>query len=361
MATIGIGVIGYGYWGPNLVRNFSEIPESRIVSVSDLCSERLDELKLRHSRIQATTDYRELLADQAIDAIVIATPVSTHFELALQALHAGKHVLVEKPLTATSEQGERLLEEADRCKRVLMVDHTFVYTGAVRKIKDLLETEKLGQLYYYDSVRVNLGLFQHDVSVLWDLAVHDLSIMDYLLTDRPCAVSAVGVAHVPGQPKDVAYLNCFFNSHLIAHFHVNWLAPVKIRRTLIGGDRQMIVYDDLEPSEMVKVYNKGITLNNGSEGIYQLLVGYRTGDMWAPQLDRTEALRVEALHFLECIKNNRKPLTDGHVGLRVVRILEAATHSIAQRGRPVELHWEGEYFDSFRRPQSSVSEYQAGD
>jgi predicted dehydrogenase len=328
------------------------------MAVSDLDPERLQQLKLRYPSIHFTTEYRDLLNEPAIEAVAIATPVSTHFDLAMQAIHAGKHVLVEKPLTATSEQGERLVEEAARCKRVLMVDHTFVYTGAVRKIKDLLETFKLGQLYYYDSVRVNLGLFQHDVSVLWDLAVHDLSIMDYVLNEQPCAVSAVGVAHVPGQPKDVAYLNCFFNSHLIAHFHVNWLAPVKIRRTLIGGDRQMIVYDDLEPSEMVKVYNKGITLNNGREGIYQLLVGYRTGDMWAPQLDRTEALRVEALHFLDCIKNNRKPLTDGHVGLRVVRILEAATHSIAQRGRPVELRWEGEYFDSFRRPESPVSQYQ---
>jgi len=339
---IRVGVIGYGYWGPNLVRNFSEIPECRVVAVSDLRPARLEQVKLRYPHIDTTTDHGELLADQTIDAIAIATPVSTHFDLGMQAIHSGKHVLVEKPLTATSEQGERLLEEAERCKRVLMVDHTFVYTGAVRKIRELLETGKLGQLYYYDSVRVNLGLFQHDVSVLWDLAVHDLSIMEYLLADQPCAVSAVGMAHVAGQPKDVAYLNCFFNSHLIAHFHVNWLAPVKIRRTLIGGDRQMIVYDDLEPSEMLKVYNKGITLNNGPEGIYQLLVGYRTGDMWAPQLDRTEALRVEILHFLECITKNRKPLTDGHVGLRVVRILEAATHSMAERGRPVELHWEGE-------------------
>jgi predicted dehydrogenase len=354
-----MGVIGYGYWGPNLVRNFSELPESRVIAVSDLRPDRLEQLKLRYPQIEATTDHRKLLTNPSIDAIVIATPVSTHFDLAMQAIHAGKHVLVEKPLTATSEQGERLLEEAERCKRIVMVDHTFVYTAAVRKIKDLLETEKLGRLYYYDSVRVNLGLFQHDISVLWDLAVHDLSIMNYVLSERPCAVSAVGVAHVPGQPKDVAYLNCFFNSHLIAHFHVNWLAPVKIRRTLIGGDRQMIVYDDLEPSEVVKVYNKGITLKNGPEGIYQLLVGYRTGDMWAPQLDRTEALKVEALHFLECINKNQRPLTDGYVGLRVVRILEAASHSMAQRGRPVELHWEGEDIDSFSRSESAVSQYQA--
>ncbi len=338
---IGVGVIGYGYWGPNLVRNFSEVSSARVVAVSDLRSDRLTHVQHRYPAVKITADYRELLADSTIDAVAIATPVSTHFELTMQALHAGKHVLVEKPLAGTVEQGERLLEEAARCRRMLMVDHTFVYTSAVRKIKELVDNEHLGQLYYYDSVRVNLGLFQHDVNVLWDLAVHDLSIMDYVLDDRPCAVAATGMAHIPGQPKDIAYLTCFFNGNLIAHLHVNWLAPVKIRRTLIGGDRQMIVYDDLEPSEKVKIYNKGITLNNGAEGKYQLLVGYRAGDMWAPQLDTTEALRVEVVHFLECIEQGRQPLTNGQAGLRVVRILEAATQSLAQRGRPVELYWEG--------------------
>jgi predicted dehydrogenase len=337
---IGVGVIGYGYWGPNLVRNFSEVPGSWVVAVSDLSPKRLAEVQVRYPKIKTTAEYRDLLSDPTIDAMVIATPVSTHFELAMQALHAGKHVLIEKPMTATVEQGERLLEEAERCRRVLMVDHTFVYTGAVRKIKELVDGGRLGRIYYYDSVRVNLGLFQHDVNVLWDLAVHDLSILDYVLDARPCAVAATGIAHVPGQPQDVAYLNCFFDGDLIAHFHVNWLAPVKIRRTLIGGDEQMIVYDDLEPSEKVKVYDKGITLNNGSEGIYHLLVGYRTGDMWAPQLNRTEALRLEASHFRECIEEGLQPLTDGRVGLRVVRILEAAARSMAQRGRPVELPQE---------------------
>ncbi len=337
---IGIGVIGYGYWGPNLVRNFAEARGSRVVAVSDLRSDRLAVAQSRYPAIHTTTDYRELLSDAKIDAVAIATPVSTHFDLAMRALRAGKHILVEKPLAATVEQGERLLEEAARCQRVLMVDHTFVYTGAVRKIKELVDSGQLGQLYYYDSVRVNLGLFQHDVNVLWDLAVHDLSIMDYVLETQPCAVAATGIAHIPGQPKDVAYLTCLFSSSLIAHFHVNWLAPVKIRRTLIGGDRQMIVYDDVEPSEKVKVYNKGITLSNGPEGKYQLQVSYRSGDMWAPQLDTTEALRTEALHFLECIEHSRQPLTDGQAGIRVVRILEAASHSLGQRGRPVELYWE---------------------
>ena len=334
---IGIGVVGYGYWGPNLVRNFVEAPGARVIAVSDLRPERLAQAQARYPGVSVTTDHRELMADPAVDALVIATPVSTHFDLALAALQAGKHVLVEKPLTATSDQALRLIEEADRRQRVLMVDHTFVYTGAVRKIKELVDDGHLGRLYYYDSVRVNLGLFQHDVNVLWDLAVHDLSIMDYVLGRQPRAVAATGMAHVPGRPEDVAYLTCFFDDNLIAHFHVNWLAPVKIRRTLIGGDQRMIVYDDLEPSEKIKIYDKGITLSSGPEGVYEMLVGYRTGDMWAPQLNTSEALRVEALHFLECVSQGKRPLTDGQVGLNVVRVLEAATRSLEQYGRPLEL------------------------
>ena len=338
---IGFGIVGYGYWGPNLVRNFSEAPGAQVIAVSDLREDRLGQVRSRFPSIKVTSNYHELLADPTIDAIAIATPVATHFHLAMEALSAGKHVFVEKPLATNTEQGERMVEEAARCRRVLMVDHTFVYTGAIRKIKELLTAARLGQLYYYDSVRVNLGLFQYDVNVLWDLAVHDLAIMDYLLDSRPCAVAATGMAHVPGQPKDVAYLTCFFDNNLIAHFHVNWLAPVKIRRTLIGGCKKMIVYDDLEPSEKIKVYDKGITVKNGAEERYAMMVGYRTGDMWAPQLDTTEALRVEAAHFVNCIDNGRVPITDGQVGLRVVRILEAATQSMSQRGRPVEMHWEG--------------------
>jgi len=335
---IGIGVIGYGYWGPNLVRNFSEVPGSRVVAVSDMRSERLAQVQHRYPAIKTTADYRELLSDPTIDAIVIATPVSTHFDLTMQALGAGKHVFVEKPMTTSVEQGERLLEYAARCRRKIMVDHTFVFTGAVRKIKELVNTEQLGQLYYYDSVRVNLGIFQHDVNVLWDLAAHDLSIMDNVLDIQPSVVAATGIAHIPGQPKDVAYLTCMFDGNLIAHFHVNWLSPVKVRRTLIGGNRRMILYDDVEPSEKVKVYNKGITFTNGPESKYELLVSYRAGDMWAPQLDMTEALRLEAIHFIECIEQDKAPLTDGEAGLRVVRILEAASQSLAQGGRPVELY-----------------------
>ena len=334
---INIGVIGYGYWGPNLVRNFVEAPGSQVAAVCDLRPERLALVQSRYPAIETTTDYREVLTNEHIDAIAIATSVSTHFELAMQALQAGKHVLVEKPLTATSEQAIQLIEEANRQNRVLMVDHTFVYTGAVRKIQELVANNELGDIYYYDSVRVNLGLFQHDVNVIWDLAVHDLSIMDYVLPSRPCAVSATGISHVPGEPENVAYITLFFDGRLIAHIHVNWLAPVKVRSALVGGSQKMIVYDDLEPSEKVKVYDKGITINESPESVYKMLVGYRAGDMWAPQLDMTEALKTEALHFIRCIDKGERPITDGEAGLRVVRILEAATQSMAERGRLVEL------------------------
>ena len=293
---IGIGVIGYGYWGPNLVRNIMETKGATVVSVSDLRQEQLNLVKARYPAVKTTTDYRELLADPAIDAIVIVTPVSTHFNLALQALQAGKHVFVEKPLVETVEQGFRLIDEAARRRLILMVDHTFIYTGAVRKIKEIVTGGLLGPIYYYNSVRVNLGMFQHDINVLWDLAVHDLAIMDYLLDDHPCVVTAVGIKHV-SQKEDIAYLTCLFDHDIIAHIHVNWLAPVKVRRTLIAGGTQMVVYDDLEPSEKVKIYDKGVTLNhngsgnhNGSNGVYEMLVGYRTGDMWAPKLSTTEAL-----------------------------------------------------------------------
>ncbi len=338
---LGIGVIGYGYWGPNLVRNFSEAAGSRVVAVSDLREERPSRARDRSPAVRTTSDSRQLLADPAIDAVVVATPVATHYRLAMAAIEAGKHVLVEKPLALDSREAVALIDAARRRGVVLMVDHTFVYTGAVQKIKELVDGERLGRLLYYDSVRVNLGLFQHDVDVLWDLAVHDLSIMDFVLARTARAVAAAGVAHVRGQPVNTAYLTCYFDDDLIAHFHVNWLAPVKIRRTLIGGDRQMIVYDDLEPSEKVKVYDKGITLANGSaggnEGAYDLLVGYRAGDMYAPQLSLAEALGVEAEHFVDCIRTGRQPITDGEAGLRVVRVLEAAAQSLAERGRVVEL------------------------
>jgi predicted dehydrogenase len=334
---IKLGVIGYGYWGPNLVRNFMEAPGSTVVAVCDLRPERLRQLTVRYPSIKTCGSSSQLLEDQEIDAIVIATPVSTHHELSLAALQAGKHVLVEKPLAATSEQALQLIAEAAARKRVLMVDHTFVYTGAVRKIRELITKQELGEIYYYDAVRVNLGLFQHDVNVIWDLAIHDLSIMDYVLPSRAVAVSATGISNIPGQPENVAYITLFFAGPQIAHVHVNWLTPVKVRHTLIGGSERMILYDDLDPSEKVKVYDKGVRVSQSPEDVYEMLVSYRSGDMWAPRLDATEALHTEALHFIDCIENNTQPETDGHAGLRLVRIVEAAERSLRARGELVEI------------------------
>jgi len=334
---IKVGVIGYGYWGPNLVRNFVEAPGSKVVAVCDLRPERLAHLSIRHPSIKAVSNYKELLDDPEIDAIAIATPVSSHFEWAMAALRANKHVLVEKPLASNSQEAIQLIDEAARRKLVLMVDHTFVYTSAVRKIRELIASNALGEIYYYDAVRVNLGLFQHDVNVIWDLAIHDLSIMDYVLPSRALAVSATGISNIPGQPENVAYITLFFATPQIAHVHVNWLTPVKVRHTLIGGSEKMILYDDLEPSEKVKIYDKGVTVSQSPEAVYEMLVSYRSGDMWAPRLDAGEALHTEALHFIDCIENNTKPETDGQAGLRLVRMVEAAERSLRARGELVEI------------------------
>ncbi len=334
---IRVGVIGYGYWGPNLVRNFMGAQGSGVVAVCDLREERLSPLRKIYPTLRTFNNPDELIQDRQVEAVVIATPVSSHFELAMAALRAGKHVLVEKPLASNSDQARKLIDEAGARKLVLMVDHTFVYTEAVRKIRELITSNALGQIYYYDAVRVNLGLFQHDVNVIWDLAIHDLSIMDYVLPSRPVAVSATGISHVPGQPENVAYITLFFPDTQIAHVHVNWLTPVKVRHTLIGGSEKMILYDDLEPSEKVKVYDKGITVTPGPEAVYQMLVNYRSGDMWAPRLDNTEALHAEALHFIDCVENSRQPETDGQAGLRMVSIMEAAERSLRGRGELVEI------------------------
>jgi predicted dehydrogenase len=334
---IKIGVIGYGYWGPNLVRNFMEAPDSTVVAVCDLRRERLAQAQRRYPSLTTVSNCKELFSNRTIDAIVIATPVSSHFELAMAALRANKHVLVEKPLAADSQQALHLIEEAARRKCVLMVDHTFVYTGAVRKIRELIASNTLGEIYYYDAVRINLGLFQHDVNVIWDLAIHDLSIMDYVLPSKAVAVSATGISNIPGQPENVAYITLFFANPQIAHVHVNWLTPVKVRHTLIGGSDKMILYDDLEPSEKVKIYDKGVTVSQNAEAVYQMLVSYRSGDMWAPRLDTTEALQTEALHFLDCIEHDTKPETDGSAGLVLVRIVEAAERSLRARGELVEI------------------------
>jgi predicted dehydrogenase len=338
---VNVGVIGYGYWGPNLVRNFSEVDGTRVVAVCDSRPERLAVVQKRYPGTAAICKWQDLVHDPGIDLVAISTPVFTHFEIAMAALQAGKHVLVEKPMAMNVEQCSRLIDEAARRKLVLMVDHTFVYTPAVRKMRELVTDGSLGEIYYYDSVRINLGLFQHDVNVIWDLAVHDLAIMDFLLPERPVAVSATGISHIPGGVENIGYLTMFFNSTLIAHIHVNWLAPVKVRRTLLGGSHKMIVYDDIELSEKVKVYDRGITVNANPENVYNLMVGYRSGDMLAPHLETSEALNVEIRHLVDCIENGKRPITDGEAGLAVVQILENGSRSMREHGRPIELTTQG--------------------
>jgi len=335
--TVGIGIVGYGYWGPNLVRNFAEMDGARVVAVCDMHPARLRTVQKKYPGVATLSDYAAMLRMPGLDAVCVATPVNSHFTLARAALEAGKHVLVEKPLASTSVEVRELIKLAGKKRRVLMVDHTFIYTGAVRKIKELVAGGELGAIQYYDSVRVNLGLFQHDVNVLWDLAIHDLAIMDYVLGQKPRAVSATGMSHVTGQPENVAYLTIFFEGSLIAHINVNWLSPVKLRRTLIGGSQKMIMYDDLMPSEKVKVYDKGISFQQSTEKIYQLLISYRTGDAWLPKLDTTEALAVEGRHFLDCIAGKTKPLSGGEAGLMTVKILEAASKSMKAGGNPMQL------------------------
>lgn len=334
---INIGVIGYGYWGPNLVRNFMTNPDTRVVCVCDRSAERLEKVVALYPGLTITGVPQELIDNSSVDAVVIATPVAGHFELAMAALKSGKHVFVEKPMTSTAREALQLVEEATRRRLTLMVDHTFVYTGAVRKISELIRSPAFGEPRYFDSTRINLGLFQRDVNVLWDLAVHDLSIMLHVFDAMPVAVSATGRSHVPGQPENVAFLTVFFAGNLIAHVNVNWLSPVKLRKTLIGGSKQMIVYDDLEASEKLKVYDKGIIVTNTTDDIYKLLISYRTGDLWSPKTDDTEALQVEVSHFVKCLSGLEQPLTSGKQGLQIVRILEAANISMLRNGAPVDL------------------------
>jgi predicted dehydrogenase len=336
-SQVGIGVVGYGYWGPNLVRNFANNGSAKLVGVSDLDKEKLVSIQRLYPGVTTTERYADLLGDPRIDAIAIATPVHTHYELAIAALRAGKHVLVEKPLAPSSDLVRRLIEEADRRGLTLMVDHTFLYTPAVQKIRDLMRRGELGEVYYYDSTRSSLGLFQSDVNVIWDLAVHDISIIQYILDEDPVAVSATGSCHVAGSPENMAHITLFFQSRCVAHVSVNWLSPIKVRQTFVGGSKKMIVYDDLEPTEKIKVYDKGITLNGSSEKAHQFRIGYRAGDMWAPHISAKEALQSEVEHFIDSVRNGTPPVSDGLSGLRVIEVLEAASRSIADQGKPVSL------------------------
>jgi predicted dehydrogenase len=333
-----IGVIGYGYWGPNIVRNFHGVDACEVKVVCDKNEAALKRARRAFPHVPVATDFAQVLTSPEVDAVAVITPVWTHFDLAKAALQNGKHVFVEKPFTSTSAQAEELIELADRKNLKIMVDHTFLFSGAVRKIREIVDAGRLGPLYYFDSTRVNLGLFQHDVSVVWDLAPHDLSIMDHIITERPEAVVATGANHLNGH-ADMAFITVYFPRHMVAHINVNWLSPVKVRTTLIGGKDKMLVWNDLEADEKIKIYDKGVEMTSGQNplGVYDLLVSYRSGDVWAPRVEQTEALKVELGYFVDCIMNDRVPSNDGAAGLRVVRLLEAADQSLKDRGRLVSL------------------------
>ncbi len=329
------GVIGYGYWGPNVVRNLDQLDGSEVVAVCDKSPSCRKRVQKAYPRVRVASECEELTSSTDIDAIAVVTPVWTHYELAKAALENGKHVFVEKPFTSNSAQAEELINLAAQKNLKIMVDHTFLFTGAVKKIGQLLDEGALGKLYYYDSTRVNLGLFQHDVNVIWDLAPHDLSIIDHLIKETPEAVVATGETHLNGH-EDIAFITVYFPNKIIAHINVNWLSPVKVRTTLIGGEKKMLVWNDLEADEKLKIYDKGVHITS-RQGLYNLLVNYRSGDMWSPQLEQVEALREELAYFVDCIANNKNPINDGAAGLRVVRMLEAATESLKKRGGLVYL------------------------
>ncbi len=333
----GIGVIGYGYWGPNLARAVVEVDAVALRAIADFSTAALERAGRRHPSARLLTDWRDLVADPAVDAVVIATPVSTHFDIALAALRAGKHVLVEKPMTDSVFKASLLVEEAARRSLVLMVDHTFIYTGAVRAIHDLIEAGRIGDVYYYDSVRVNLGLFQRDVNVIWDLAAHDLAILDFLIKAKPMAVSASAAAFLPNSPENMAHLSVYYDNGALAHLNVNWMAPVKVRQTLIGGSQRMIIYDDMQNSEKVKIYDRGVDLAGGSDSLREKLISYRVGEMSAPAISPKEALITEIEQFLHSIETAERPPSDGESGLRVVELLAVASRSTALRGQPMEL------------------------
>jgi predicted dehydrogenase len=327
------GVIGYGYWGPNIVRNLRGLEGCQVVGICDQTPAARKRIQSAHPGIRVHSDFQELVKSRDVDAIAVITPVWTHYELTKAALENGKHVFVEKPFTSNAAQAEELINLAEQKNLQIMVDHTFLFTGAVRKIQKLLADGTLGNLYYYDSTRVNLGLFQHDCNVIWDLAPHDLSIMNHLLGKDADAISATGQAHLNGH-EDIAFITAYFPDKMIAHINVNWISPVKVRTTLIGGEKKMLVWNDLEVDEKLKIYDKGVDVKS-QEGVYNLLVSYRSGDMWAPQVEQVEALKLELEYFVECIHKNQTPFNDGRAGLKVVRMLEAADKSLAKRGELV--------------------------
>ena len=335
-SMIRFGVVGYGYWGPNIVRNLQGMSNVDITAVCDQSSAARKRVHKNHLQIYVTSDAAEIMSSTEIDAVAVVTPVWTHFELAKAALQNGKHVFVEKPFTSNVHQAEELIDLATQKNLKIMVDHTFLFTGAVKKIKQILQEGMLGKMYYYDSTRVNLGLFQHDINVVWDLAPHDLSILDHVIESNPEALVATGQKHLNGL-EDIAFITLYFPDSVIAHVNVNWLSPVKVRTTLIGGEKKMLVWNDLEADEKIRIYDKGVDMNTNEEGVYKLLVSYRSGDMWAPHLEQAEALRHELTYFVRCIEDGANPFNDGAAGLRIVRMLEASSKSLRKRGALVYL------------------------
>jgi predicted dehydrogenase len=338
MSALNFGLIGFGYWGPNLARNFGAQPDCAVSWICDLSTERQKQAAQSWPAAKTTGRIEDVLDDPDVHAVLIATPVSTHFEIAKRAILAGKHVFIEKPMTHTSAEAQELIELAEKHQRVLAVDHTFLFTGAVRKMKEMLDSGELGELLYFDSVRINLGLFQHDINVLFDLGPHDLSIADHLFPVKPIALRAMGACHCGQQHENLVYLHLEFANGMVAHFHWNWLAPVKIRHTLLCGTKKMIVYDDMAASEKLKVYDKGVVVSQlDQDSLAKFRVDYRVGDMIAPKLDQREALAMEAAHFADCVRTGNQPLADGHAGLRVVRMLEAAQESLRSGGERIVL------------------------
>jgi len=329
-----VAVVGCGYWGPNLLRNFVACPHTRLVAACDRDAARLQKALSAYPGVEAIVEFEQLLARTDIDAVAIATPVATHEPLATAALETGKHVLVEKPLASTARGAERLLRLAQNRGLTLMVDHTFVYSGAIELIKRLVEEGELGELYFIDSVRINLGLLQHDINVVWDLATHDISILDFLFGRLPRSLAATGSCHVNPELEDVAYLSLDFGGNLLASVHVNWLSPVKIRHLIIGGSRKSLVYNNLDPVEPIKIFDRGVEVGESPEERARILVSYRTGDVWSPHVPLIEPLQRVILDFVKSVKTGASPRSDGESGLRVVRVLESAQRSIkAQGGR----------------------------
>lgn len=332
---IRIGVLGYGYWGPNIVRNFNSLDVVKVTTVFDKNPQTTKSLSKLYPDITISANSSDVTESPDIDIVAVVTPVSSHYELAKKALENGKHVFVEKPFTAKVSEAEDLIELAEKKQLKIMVDHTFLFTGAVKKIKEILDNNELGNIYYYDSTRVNLGLFQHDVNVIWDLAPHDFSIMNYVLNEKPTSVVVCGKSHVY-ELENIAYISVFFENNLIAHFNVNWLSPVKIRNTLIGGEKKMLVWDDISPDEKIKIYDKGIDITSRDER-YNLLISYRSGDVWVPRIEQTEALKLESQYFIDCINDGSVPINDGFSGLQVVKMLEACNKSVKNNGELVQI------------------------